>query len=193
MASSPLQRPPSSVAPEALAEHHRKSTEARRANGWLAIDPEPIPYACAPTLREELARVDWAAFRTAYGPAVLVPNCLVTLLEGDEQAALEVTHDLWCGLCHQHAYVSSAALPAFRFLMRALASANPQLTIELLDIILGLATVPLTEFGVDVDAFTAALRGEMTVQIPAFEAFATHDDEEIRRMAVAIVDGLRVP
>jgi len=42
-------------------------------------------------------------------------------------------------LCHQHAYVSSASLPALPFLLRALDQVEDTLKVEVLDILVGFA------------------------------------------------------
>ncbi|MEO0858078.1 MAG: hypothetical protein AAFY55_14630 [Bacteroidota bacterium] len=66
-----------------------------------------------------------------------MPNQLRRLALGEKSDALEASHNLWCGLCHQHAYVSSAAVPAFPFLMDVLRQCDAELRTELLDIIAG--------------------------------------------------------
>jgi hypothetical protein len=88
---------------------------------------------------ERLGAVTWADFRTAYGPAVNVADQLRQLAGPDEKAALHASHELWCGRRHQHVQVGSAALPALPFLLEVLDSANRQLSVELLDILLGFA------------------------------------------------------
>ena len=87
---------------------------------------------------QHLNAIPWADFDTAYGPAVDVPGQLKLLAGSDRQAALDATHELWCGLCHQHVHVGSAALPALPFLLRVLDDADREISIELLDILLGL-------------------------------------------------------
>lgn len=46
-------------------------------------------------------------------------------------------HWLWCSLCHQHAYVSSAALPAAPFIIDVLGRKQAPIVVEALDILLG--------------------------------------------------------
>ena len=56
------------------------------------------------------------------GKTPSVPRSLWDLFSGDRERAIRATGDLWAGLCHQHAYISSAALPAYDFLMIACGS-----------------------------------------------------------------------
>ena len=70
--------------------------------------------------------------------ATKVPDQLRRLLATDREVALEASHELWSGLCHQHAYVSSAALPALPLLVGALETADERVADEILDILYGL-------------------------------------------------------
>jgi hypothetical protein len=94
---------------------------------------------------ERLKRVDWSKYETAYGSASgtnewgSVGEQLLNLASQDDEKAMKATHHLWCGLCHQHAFVSSAALPALPFILEVLDSANESLALEILDILLGFA------------------------------------------------------
>ena len=91
----------------------------------------------SPTFEQRLNSIAWGDYHTAYGPAVNVPDQLRRLAGPDRKAALDATHGLWCGLCHQHVQVGSAALPALPFLLGALEEAHRDMTVELLDILLG--------------------------------------------------------
>jgi hypothetical protein len=79
---------------------------------------------------ERINLVAWGDFHTAYGPAVKVPDQLRRLAGPDLKAALEASHELWCGLCHQHMQVGSAALPALPFLLEVLDSADRDMAVE---------------------------------------------------------------
>lgn len=92
-----------------------------------------------PTFDERLNAIAWGDYHTAYGPAVGVPEQLRRLAGPDRKAALDATHELWCGLCHQHVQVGSAAVPALSFLLEVLDTADRDMTVELLDILLGFA------------------------------------------------------
>jgi hypothetical protein len=88
---------------------------------------------------ERIAAIDWAAFCTAYGRADDVPNQLLGLASLDKATAQKASHDLWCGLCHQHVQVGTAALPAFPFILEVMGAADEALVSEILDSILGFA------------------------------------------------------
>jgi len=83
--------------------------------------------------------IDWNSYETAYGKATKVPHQLIKLASDNHKMAMQASHELWCGLCHQHAYISSAAEPAYIFLKEILEKANEELRIELLDIFAGFA------------------------------------------------------
>lgn len=89
--------------------------------------------------RERLASVDWSAYESAYGSAAGVADQILSLRSLDREGRLQASHELWASLCHQHAFVSSAALPALPFLLEALEDANEELAVELLDILVGFA------------------------------------------------------
>lgn len=61
---------------------------------------------------DPLEGLDWAQYTTAYGEAGSVKSQLLRLRSLNEEEALSATHDLWCGLCHQHVQIGSASLPA---------------------------------------------------------------------------------
>lgn len=94
-----------------------------------------------------ILRIDWSKYETVYGVADNVPDYLIDLAADDETIAIDASYELWCGLCHQHAYVSSAAVPAYPFILEILhkCDTNPDTTLaaklrtELLDIMAGFA------------------------------------------------------
>lgn len=89
------------------------------------------------SLASEIDAIRWEDYDTAYEAPKSVPLDLKLLLFGDQKQALKATHRLWYGLCHQHAYMSSAAEPALPFLILALRESGDLIKIELLDILLG--------------------------------------------------------
>ena len=138
-------------------------------------------------LDKRLAETDWPRYETAYGGAGTVPDALRALFSGDKEKALSATHDLWCGLCHQHAYVSSAALPAYDFLMVGLKELDDALKVELLDILLGFAacTVRSAEH-----PWERQLRDKLTADLPVFAGFLSSANEDISCFSERIVEEL---
>ena len=71
-------------------------------------------------LYKMIDEIDWSQYETAYGNAAQdiphfqcgqtpsVPRSLGELFSGNWNKAMQAAGDLWAGLCHQHAYVSSA-------------------------------------------------------------------------------------
>ena len=100
---------------------------------------------------------------------------------------MDAANDLWCGLCHQHAYVSSAALPACDFLMLALREADDELKVELLDILLGFAAC--TGRSAEAD-WEKQLREKLKADLPVFSGFLSSANEDISFFAGRIVEEL---
>jgi hypothetical protein len=125
------------------------------------------------------------------------------LAGSDRQAALDATHELWCGLCHQHVQVGSAALPALPFLLKVLDQADRQISIELLDILQGLALgvnrrrfedyqrsigrePPLEE------SWRTELRAALLAEVPRFQKLAASADEDLAGYVTTILEELGV-
>jgi len=137
------------------------------------------------------ATVDWRLVETAYGSAQNVPALLARLAGADHAAAMAASHDLWCALCHQHAYVSSAALPALPALISALDQANEDLAVEILDILKGFAVC--TSLTAKNEAWMNMLRTRLQEQRPRFLVLAQSKNELIAGFAFDIADNLRFP
>ncbi len=142
-----------------------------------------------PVLAQQLDAIDWSEYDTAYGPATEVPDSLRKLLSDDHAMAMKASHKLWCGLCHQHAYVSSAALPALPFILHALDQADQYLAIEILDIFVGFAvcTNPKSH---ELERWERQLRESLQGELPRFHRLATSPNEEIADFAQRIAEDL---
>lgn len=151
-------------------------------------------------LDRRISEIDWSQYETAYGNAAQdiphfqcghipsVPSSLRALFSGDHEAAMKAASDLWAGLCHQHAYVSSAALPAYDFLMLALREADDELKVELLDILLGFA-VCTGRFSSDA-LWPRQLRAKLEADLPVFAALTASENEDIAYFSERIVEEL---
>ena len=120
--------------------------------------------------------------------AIKVPDQLRRLLATDREVALEASHELWSGLCHQHAYVSSAALPALPLLVGALETADERVAAEILDILYGFAvcTRPLdTAAGPD---WLFRLREDLTKHTELIAGFVSSGNEDARDFAEFILE-----
>jgi hypothetical protein len=154
-------------------------------------------------LSERLAAVDWSQFDTAYGRADgphafetrsgaaagrwgSIPEQLARLWSDEPETRLAVTHQLWCCLCHQHAYVSSAALPALPFLLEALDGADDALAIELLDIFAGIASCAAARLAASAP-WLRDLRAALVMSRARFDGLSSHSNAEIRDWAECIV------
>ena len=150
-------------------------------------------------LYKRIDEIDWSQYETAYGNAAQdiphfqagktpsVPNSLWALFSGDRERAMRAASDLWAGLCHQHAYISSAALPACNFLMLALREADDTLKVELLDIFLGFAVC--TGRSAETD-WERQLREKLEADLPVFAGLVSSENEDISYFSGRIVEEL---
>lgn len=175
----------------------KKAVERIRRTSNDSIVPKSRAFT------ERLAAVDWSSFDTAYGPATNVSDQLLRLSSPDKSIARQASHDLWCGLCHQHVQVGTAALPALPFLLEVMEIADDQLVVEILDIVLGLAKgVNRREY----ESFQRSegreprpdpewiieLRGLLLKEDDRFNALSTHSNSEIGEFASAVLQELHV-
>lgn len=150
-------------------------------------------------LYKMIDEIDWSQYETAYGNAAQdiphfqcgqtpsVPRSLWELFSGDRERAMRAASDLWAGLCHQHAYISSAALPAYDFLMLALRELDDGLKVELLDIFLGFAAC--TRRSAEKD-WERQLREKLANGLPVFAGLAVSENEDIAYFSERIVEEL---
>ena len=157
-------------------------------------------------VRKLVEEVDWSAWETAYGRAdqeipyyvqtgdgrgymPKAAQSLLDLFSEDKEKALQAAHDLWCGLCHQHSYVSSAALPAYDILMLALCSLNDEMKVELLDIFAGFAACTSEK-----DLHTGGWRGELRERLetdrPVFQQLSRQENEDVASFAELVLEYL---
>lgn len=138
---------------------------------------------------EEIESVDWRNYETAYGKADNIPRHLRDLILGDAELSLNACHELWCSLCHQHAYISSAAEPAYPFLRYALKNSNKKLAIELLDLFAGFSVCSSFHNPQGYNEFQARIRGLLITDIALFEKYA--ETESSNGHAQYILEQLR--
>jgi hypothetical protein len=146
--------------------------------GIFAKPHSPALASSREEISLRIAAVDWASYETAYGPAIHTSKHLELLLVGTEKQAMVATHSLWSGLCHQHAYLSSAAEPALPFLLMALRASNDRLKVEILDIFLGFAICQHPP-----EPFVTRIREQVASERPLFEDLRDSPDESVREFA----------
>ncbi|MGE0870849.1 MAG: hypothetical protein AB7P03_19940 [Kofleriaceae bacterium] len=144
--------------------------------------------------------IDWSKYETAYGSACgsdrpdlgwgSVGDQLVRLASRNLDEASEAQHQLWCGLCHQHVTVSSAALPALPFLLEVLDAGPDEITRDVLDICLGFATGGVYPADWVYEPWHHTLRDQLQRELPRFHALTTHTDPSIVEFATEIVAAL---
>lgn len=154
---------------------------------------------------KEIAKIDWSQYETAYGNAAedipyyvsigdgrdympKAPQSLADLFSSDKKRALRASGDLWAGLCHQHSYVSSAALPAYDILFYGLQNLEDNLKVELLDILTGFAVC--TARNSPKDSWQGQLRVKLEQGKPYFQKLTLHPNEDLACFARYIVEAL---
>lgn len=150
---------------------------------------------------DRLAAIKWSQYQTAYGEASPVETQLRRLRSTNREEALAATHDLWCGLCHQHVQIGSAALPALPFLLEVFATADDRIKTELLDIFLGLAITSnprrMAEFASAIGQTAPSrpqwiddVRSVLESALPNILTLRTDSDPDIAYFAKEIADEL---
>jgi hypothetical protein len=144
------------------------------------------------SFNQRLARIEWSSYRTAYGPAVDVPSQLSRLVSTDHAKAMAASHDLWCGLVHQKVQLGTAALPALPFILEVLDRADEALTVEVMDIIDGMAIGTKPDFWKmdNVPGWALQLRQALQADLPRFLKLKDSTNEHIRYFASSIVEAL---
>ena len=135
---------------------------------------------------DRVAAVKWQDYETAYGNAAVVERQLRNLVSSDHDTAMTATHDLWCGLCHQHAYVSSAALPACPLLLEVFDATTDLIRVELMDIFLGFVSCTHPQH-TTLD-WQYELHALMTAELPRFRELANHSNSDIVDFAELILE-----
>ncbi len=127
---------------------------------------------------QQIDSINWSAYETAYGVAHKVPNQLKQLFSESREEQINATHELWCGLCHQHAYISSASLPAYPFLKTALANSDEELMVEFLDIFAGFAVCSSVELPEANGQLQKSMREMLAKDFNFFKKFEEIEGEE---------------
>lgn len=156
-------------------------------------------------IRVIIDSIDWSEYETAYGNAdqdiphytnsgnkhnytPKVSQSLLDLFSEDKETAMQATHDLWCGLCHQHAFVSSASLPAYDILFYALQCLDDDMKVELLDIFCGFAVCISKENSPG--SWQGQLRSKLERDKAYFQTLTGHSNEDISGFSESIVEEL---
>jgi hypothetical protein len=148
----------------------------------------------APEYPERVKAIDWAALESAYGSARDVGQWLIDLRSPDWDTASHASHMLWCSLCHQHVFISPAAVVALPFLLEVGKSADERLLVELLDIFCGFALCSASpDGGRPPGAWVAHVRVGLLRELEWFRCLRTLSNEDVAGFARAIVESLSSP
>lgn len=148
----------------------------------------------APDYLDRLQFVDWEEYRTAYGTAALVPDQLRRLASEDQSVAFAASIELSDSLCHQHAYMMNATLPALPFILEVLDVADDRLTVEILDTLLGFARNSHTDEDVSgVYPWIIEVRERLHAEQGRLEHLAASSNPEVRDFAAFVLEVLQAP
>jgi hypothetical protein len=139
-------------------------------------------------------QIEWANYQTANGDAQGIPLQICALASDNDEIALKAAHQLWSGLCHQHAYLSSAALPSYPFLLEILDKANSKLSVEILDIFRGFSSCSIPNFpkqSKDELEWRNEIRRQLIRDAEIFERLIDNDDECISGFACDIISDIQ--
>lgn len=156
-------------------------------------------------IKQIISSVNWTQYETAYGNAAenihyyvqtgdnrgyipKVNQSLEDLFSDDKNVALQASHDLWCGLCHQHTYVYSAALPAYDILFLGLPNLDDELKVEILDIFMGF--VVCISKNNSSDSWQGQLKSKLERDRAFFQMLISNKNEDISAFAENIVSEL---
>jgi hypothetical protein len=146
---------------------------------------------------DRVFKVRWWSYWTAYEIAWQVPLHIVELASTDKMTACRAAFDLGNELCHQHVQLSAAANPALPFIIEALNTADDDVLLEGLYILLGFAKGTNLTRVRDCCGPTALLpkwagvvRETLLRQLPQFHAIARSRNVEVREYATVIIDEL---
>ena len=171
-----------------------------RLRKYFGITKINIRKDIDPNYTERVKAIDWASYHTAYGQADKVPEQLLNLASPDKEKAMNATHDLWCGLCHQHVQIGTAALPAIPFILEVLDVASEELSVEILDILLGFALGSNRQRSIDFQKacghsaplsepeWIAKTRSLLIEQRERFEKLKAHKNPDIKYFSVRILE-----
>jgi hypothetical protein len=158
-----------------------------------------IPKICLTPIPNEISslieKIKWADYETAYGNAKnTIPFYLKNLFCKDSEIAMDATHQLWCSLCHQHAFISPASLPAYDILKIGLLKLDDKFKIEILDIFQGFSDCTSNDYFTNTkqspEIWELELRQKLISDIDIFKELSSNNNEEISHFATTISEGL---
>ena len=156
---------------------------------------------CMKSILRKIDNIDWFAIEvfvnwsdSTYGNAAEIAIYLKNLFSGNTDLALDAAHELWCSLCHQHSYITSAAVPAYDFLIAGLKELDDEIKVEILDILVGFAVCTCdTRYELSKKQplnWEITLRQKLSDDIKLFQGLSSHVNEDISYFAEQIVSNL---
>jgi hypothetical protein len=170
-----------------LSDFFKKKDEKKEKEIPDLLKPKPCPTPISPEITLEIDKISWQGFGTAYGNTRnTIPYYLKNLFCSDLEVAKGAAHQLWCSLCHQHAFISSAALPSYDILKTGLLVLHDDLKFEILDIFVGFAFCMSQEYITkpnELVDWEKELQQKLINDRRLFNELSIHNDEDISRLA----------
>lgn len=133
-------------------------------------------------IKQQIKSIKWKKYKTAYGVAKDVPKDLIDLFSPNLDIACHALFNLETKLCHQHVFVSSAAVPAFPFILEALDS-NNELTVDILELLLGFARCTCPKRKLENEDWVNEIWANVANEKSRFEKYMKSDVKDIREYA----------
>ncbi len=156
------------------------------------LEPAKCQEPIARNIEKQIKEIDWSKLKTAYGNAEnTIPNYLKNIYCSDEKIAMDATHQLWCSLCHQHAYISTASLPSYEIIKNRLINCDDKLKVELLDILYGFACCSNHKTqDEEYQKLLNEMKNKLLKDKEIFEELSKHENEDINSFAELIIEEL---
>ena len=156
------------------------------------LEPVKCPRPISQDIENQIKEIDWAKLKTAYGSAEnTIPNYLKNIYCSNEKIAMDATHQLWCSLCHQHTYISTASLPSYEIIKNRLIKCDDKLKVELLDIFYGFACCSNhTTQDEEYQKLLNEIKNKLLKDKEIFMKLSKHENEDINSFAELIMKEL---
>ena len=145
-------------------------------------------------IKEEIKSINWKDYTTISKNSLEIPELLMALFLTDKVKVQKAIDRLWESLCHQHSFITSPALPSYKFLRYALLNLENEIKVDILDIFLGftrcLKKSHFESLGRDPFWWELSLQKLINEDKKIFESFVLNENEDISCFSTLILNAL---